>query len=306
MKSAVFLTVMLFGMFYESVYADENEIVSYIEAFRKTMHSDSYAEQRIMSLPLEQFLNQMTGYYVDSMVFIRQKAYHLTFRKGIESEIDIERKLIIKRLLHNGFNDSDAGIKGLILRYLQQFSRADFDDECRSFIAEKIVQTRATHYRELVLLAGYINAGNVEMYTLLADTELPQRYRWYVSLALARMGDDERAEYCVNMLKRLPVNSDLTDYFLPDIIFTRHRAAIDYCVELIFSDEKLCETQNPDISEKISCAWKVIPMLVNVIADFPVEIDASGEIVGDYQKAIQDLREWLTENKDYKILDTTF
>ena len=303
MKLIIFQTIMLFGLFWVGLSA--NDAVSYMETLRRTRQANSIVESQILVMPTEQLINQLAPYYSDTMALIRQKAYHLTFRSGIGSDLNSERNIAIRRLL-DGVNDRDGGIVGQTLRFLQQFSRNDFDDEAKSFISGIISQTRIPHYRELVLLAGYVGAGMEELEELFLDADLSQSHRWQISLALARMGDASQTAYIVNLVKRLPVNNDLTEYVLPDLIYTRKREAIDYCVELLFIDDKNCESHHPDISEKISCAWMILPLLANVIADIPVTIDASGDIAGDYQKALQDSRNWLLENKEYEILDISF
>jgi hypothetical protein len=87
----------------------------------------------------------------------------------------------------------------------------------------------------------------------------------------------------------------------------RKKEAIDFCVALLFSDEKLCESQHPDMSERINCAYPVLSLLAPVIADFPVVIDASGDIEGDYRQALQKTRDWFSSHqREYEILNTQF
>jgi hypothetical protein len=117
------------------------------------------------------------------------------------------------------------------------------------------------------------------------------------------MGDKEQTEWCVQMVKKAPVNSGLVENVLPDLVYTRQKEAIDYCVELLFSDEKLCAAPNPELSERIPCAYRIIELLAPVIENFPVKVNPSiGLESDDYPKTLQTVREWLKEHKEYKII----
>ncbi|MDR1667575.1 MAG: hypothetical protein LBS03_07795 [Bacteroidales bacterium] len=281
------------------------EVTAYFDVMRRTAQVDHVREQQLLAMPSGELMRQLVPYYADTLVSIRQKAFHLTYRKGVQGGTSVERTVAVKNLL-TGCDDADGGVTGQILRYLQEFSVTDFDDECRSVINGKLSRSGMPHYRELVLLAGYVGTGKDELNRLLFNAGLPERHRWYVSLALSRMGDALRTTYCVNRVRKLPVDSDVTAYVLPDLVYTRQKEAIDYCVALLLDDTLLCDSQNPDVSEKISCAYLIIPLLAPVIADFPVAVDVSGDIAGDYRQALPKAREWLREKKEYKIVDTTF
>jgi hypothetical protein len=116
------------------------------------------------------------------------------------------------------------------------------------------------------------------------------------------MGNGETAAWCVQKARKAPVNSNTVGYLLPDLIYTRQKTAIDYCVELLFSDEKLCMPPNPDLSEKIPCAYRIIELLAPAIENFPIEVNPSiGLESDDYPKTLQTVREWFQANSNYKI-----
>jgi hypothetical protein len=301
MKLIVYLMILLF----EPIQCfSSDDAGSYFETLRRSGHANSAVEQQLLALSTEQLTKQLAPYYTDTFSVIRQKSYYLTYKRGIR-DIPAGRRIAAKQLLQ-GCDDPDGGLVGQTLRYLQEFSRDDFDGECKKIINGKIERTQMPHYRELVLLAGYTGTGKDELSALLSDLHVPERYRWYVSLALARMGDAVQTANCVNRVRKLPVNNDLMEYILPDLIYTRQREALDYCVGLLLEYTGLCESQNPDVSEKINCAFLMIPLLAPAITDFPVVIDASGDIAGDYQKALRDLKKWFSTNREYDISDVQF
>ena len=303
----VFCLIMMLFMPFSADFSDTlvaqslaNDTRAYMETLRQTRQADFVVEQQLLAISTERLISQLEPFYSDTLALIRQKAYHLTFLSGTGSDLHTERTVAVERLF-NGSNDPDGGIIRQTLRFLQQFSSEDFNDDVRKLMNEKISNTRMSHYKELVLLAGFVGAGEDEMRELLLDADLPQRHRWNISLALARMGDVAKTTYIVNTAKRLPISNDLVEYVLPELIYTRQKEAIDFCIELLFIDEKTCSSHNPYTSEKISCAWLVLPLLASVIADLPVTIDIAGDIAGDYQQALRDSRNWLIENRDYEI-----
>ncbi|MDR0712786.1 MAG: hypothetical protein LBF89_00765 [Bacteroidales bacterium] len=300
----VSICVLLLFVAWSPAYAVD-ETINYFESLRMSNKSDYVIEQSILkNHTIEQLTDKISPYFADTLVIIRQKAYYLTYKKGLQSARS-GRTVAVTHLL-TACNDADGGVIGQGLRYLQDFSAEDFDDACRVMVNSKIPRTKMPHYKELALLAGYIHTGMNDLQRALVKPNLPGQHRWYVSLALSRMGDATQMAWCLEKVKKAPVNSDLVAYILPDLVYTRQKEAIDYCVNLLSSDAKLCESQNPDISEKINCAYLIIPLLAPVIADFPVAIDASGDIEGDYTQALQKVRNWFSVNKEYTILQTTF
>jgi hypothetical protein len=193
-------------------------------------------------------------------------------------------------------------LTGQLLEYLQSFAVADFDDEAQALIIENLKTLNRPHYEDLVLLAGIIGVGYDELHLQFLTAGLPVKKKWNIALALARMGEKEALEYCIQKVKKAPVNSEIVGYVLPDLIYTRQKAAIDYCVELLYSDEKRCHSPNPDYSEAIPCAYRIIELLAPVIVDFPLEVDpAIGLESDDYPKTLQAVRDWFRTNKEYRI-----
>ncbi|GHT16876.1 hypothetical protein AGMMS4956_20030 [Bacteroidia bacterium] len=280
-----------------------SEVSAYFSALRSGQLNYKQ-EQQILTYSVEQLTEQLAAYYTDSVVSIRQKAYYLTYKKGLQSAHQ-SRTMAVTHLLR-AIGDADGGIVGQVLRHLQEFSAQDFDDKCRAIINHKISYTTMPHYKELVLLAGYIDTGKDALHSVLLKANLPQRNKWYIALALSRMGDSAQIAYCMRKVEKLPVNSDLVSYVLPDLVYMRQKAAIDFCVNLLADDKKLCASQNPDMSEKINCAYLIIPLIAPAIADFPVAIDPSGDIAGNVEQALQKVRTWFAKNNEYTILKTTF
>ena len=104
-------------------------------------------------------------------------------------------------------------------------------------------------------------------------------------------------------IKQQPLNDDVVYELLPDLVYTRQKDALDYLVAIIQSDEKRCQSADPEAEQNIRCGYRVLELLAPVIADFPLTLDESGDLaVSDYPQALEEARRWLTEHEDYKIV----
>ena len=303
MKKVYYILLILTAY---NIHCIASETDDYFAKCRQNGRGDYALEEKILSkYSTEKLTEVLLLYYADTLLVVRQQAYNLTYRKGISAQT-AERKIAVNRLV-KGIPDVAGGLTGQLLSYLQFFSLADFDIESRNRIAGSLKNMNISHYNTLVLLAGFIGEGNNELLTLYHSTDLPVRKKWFVALALARMGNEEATKWCVQKVKSAPVNSSLIENVLPDLIYTRQKEAIGYCVELLFSDEKLCATPNPDLSEKIPCAYRIIELLAPVIEDFPVKVNPSiGLESDDYPNTLQIVREWFKNNSDYKMNNEIF
>lgn len=300
----LFHTVLLF-LSISTLNIRADIVSNYFDNCRKTGNADFSVGQKIVkNFDVPELLNTLDKYYSDTLTFVRQQAYYLTYRKGLD---DKENAQSITTRLAKGINDNDGGLRGRIIGYLQAFPLSAFNDESKALIASNINKPNSPHYDELVLLAGFVGVGNNDLFRLSMNQDLPTKRKWNITLALARLGSENALNACLEKVKRAPVNSGMVSYLLPDLVYTRQKPALDYCVELLRSDEKRCQTANPDLSQSILCAYPIIELIAPAIADFPVKVDPSiGLDVDDYEKMLQIVRTWFEENPDYEIIVTSF
>jgi hypothetical protein len=212
----------------------------------------------------------------------------------------------VERLVRS-LDDPNGGVAGQLLGYLQAFSPADFNVAAQTVILAKLRNTKIPHYGDLARLAGYLGIGGEVLYGHYLTPDLPVKEKWNLALALARMGKAEELEYCMRKIKNLPVNNNLGNYALPDLIYTRQKQAMDYCLGLLYSDEKLCFSPNPDLSDSFPCGYRIMELLAPVIVGFPVKTDITGQLeTDDYVNALQMVRKWLVNNVDYAIKKDTY
>jgi hypothetical protein len=286
--------------------AAAGEVEEYLRQYRQKQVGDYVREMEIISgYRLEQLLAELEAFYRDTLPPMRQKAYYLTYKKGVGMPSG-QRTMAVTQLV-KGLDDRDGGVIGLAIGYLQAFAPGDFDAGAQSVISAKLRYTGMPHYGDLALLAGYAGIGKEALSRLYIQPGLPMNRKWYVALALARMGHTEALEYCMKKIKSLPVNSEMISYALPDVIYMRQKEAMDYCVKLLGSDKNLCLSPNPDLPESILCAYRIMELLAPVIVDFPVQVDVSGTLdTDDYPRALQRVRAWFSKNSHYEINTATY
>jgi hypothetical protein len=99
------------------------------------------------------------------------------------------------------------------------------------------------------------------------------------------------------------MNDLVVHSLVPDIVYLNQREAIDYLLIKILDEEKLCSSPNPEVELSINCAYRLMEAVAPVIVDFPIELDASGDLlVDDYDEALSQVREWIQANyQSYQI-----
>ena len=304
MKTKIIFVVLLFLSF-GTLNIQANTTSDYFDNCRKT-GSSNYAEGNriVKDNTSENLLRALKPYYTDTVTFIRTQAYYLTYRKGMEQQDDAQPVVV---RLAKGLYDTDSSLRGGIIGYLQAFPLSAFNEESKELIAANLSNPNSPHYDELMLLAGFVGTGSHELLRLSTNTDLSVRQKWNVSLALARLGSEDALQYCVEKVKKASVSSELVAYLLPDLVYICQKAALDYCVELLYSDEKLCRTANPNLSESILCAYPVIELIAPAIVNFPIPVDPRIGIETDnYEKMLQTVRQWFKEHPDYKIKKDSF
>ena len=249
---------------------------------------------------------ELEPFYSDTLSIVRQQAYYLTYKIGINSNDEVKH-LSIHRLI-DGVSESNLAISGNCLHYLQDFPNSSFPIKSLHRIDSLLKSPKHSHYREIYLLAGYVGVG---IETIQQQLLLPDNYnknqQWVMRLALARLGHKESMDKCMEWAKQIEDGNDKVAYLVPDLIYTRQPDAIKYCISILMSDEKNCLSPNPDVDAKILCGYRVLELLAPVIKDFPYTVGSAGYLqVNDYQEALFGAREWFKSHPDFEIITTFY
>ena len=277
-------------------------VATYLNAIRQNQHPTTPKQLWQDAEQHNEVLSALQPYYTDTLPGVRAQAYFLTKQVGTNSQDPTIRQSAVSQLI-TGLQDENSGNIGRVHSYLTTFRPADFTAASRQTVADLLSQ-RPPHFSRLLKLVGSL--GMTDQLATLQNLlpELSGRDRWAARLALARLGDQDALASVLARVKRYPVNDDVVYELLPDLVYTRQKEAIDYLVTIVQSDEKNCEPADPDASENILCGYRVLELLAPVIRDFPLTVDASGDLaVNDYPKALQQARQWLGENIDYQVIE---
>lgn len=193
------------------------------------------------------------------------------------------------------------------LNRLMRFERACFAPAAIDRIAAYLKEKQAG-LRGIALLAGSLNVPLLrdELLAKLQTERLRGPDRWVVHLALARMGNTESVTFLRMRADAVALCSNVVEHLYPDLLYTRRKELIDLMVEQLFTDERLCESANPDSEAMVNCGYRILEMLAPVIEGFPIGILPSGDLdVASYKEALLTAREWFRQNKmNYSIKDS--
>lgn len=245
-------------------------------------------------------LAALTPYYSDTLAQVRAKAYYLAKQVGTSSQKLALRQRVTEQLVA-GLSDEDSGNAGRVNSYLTEFRPVDFTAKAQQQLANLLLQ-RPAHFSQLLLLVGTLGMQDQTSVLQRMLPSLSGRHRWSAQLALARMGDQEALTDVLARVKRYPVNDDVVYELLPDLVYTRQKEAIDYLAAIVQSDERNCQSADPEAEEPILCGYRVLELLAPIIENFPLALDESGDLaVNDYPAALQQARRWLSQHPNYQI-----
>lgn len=271
--------------------------------YAKNGRTDYKKEKEIIaSTDTETLIEKLTPYLIDSAI-LRQKAYYLMYSSTMHSK-KCQTRVI--NILTKGCTDKDMGVVSQNIAFLKRFNKSDFDEQSLNLLTEKLQNSRVPYYKDYVLLAGFLSIGRNILYQKFIDPNTNQKLKWNLSLALARMGNQENISYCMNKVKSLPINDNVVDYAVPDLVYMRQKESIDFCIAILNGEEKLCHSLNPDISESIHCGYRIIEILSPIIEGIPTLNENLNLSSDDYEKKLVEVRQWFTNNPNYTIQNSYF
>lgn len=299
--SAVFIFTNL--TFSQTKTGIKKEINMIMQAARNG-NNLSFKNEYISNKTEAWILGLIEPYYSDTIVMVRSKACDIAQMVGMQLADTITRRKVVNILVQT-CKDKDSGISGKASQGLTDFNRNDFDSIAANNLVD-LLKIHTAHYSTIIKLVGFVKPSNAEevlLHHLTTDSALNATTRWAIHLALARMGNEEQINYCLNKVKSVAVNDDVVYDLLPDLVYIRQPETINYLVEILNSDEKNCTSSDPDRDEKIICGYRVMEYLPPLIKNFPLQVGASDDIKGyDYPEALEIARKWFEENKEYELI----
>lgn len=249
-------------------------------------------------------LESLIPYSKDSLAKVRSKSFGLIASVSTKSSDQSLRKQGIQILLA-GCNDKDQAISLYCSHSIQQFKFNDFEEKIKTKISSLLNNNTSTAV-ELAKLVAFLQMKEQEqvLVSKLTTPRLQPKHKWALELALSRLGNADASAYILSRIKNIPINEDLLYASGSDLVFTRNKEIFSFLFDIINSDEKLCRSANPDSDEMIICGYRVLEYISPAIKDFPVKIDQTGELAGNYEKSLKLAREWWVKNKNSYNLNT--
>ena len=198
-----------------------------------------------------------------------------------------------------------------LFQQVVEIKQSDRFEETKQEIIETLLSSETWELtEELILACGYLQLKETMdvLRNVSNDRTAPRNLRVAAYKALARMGDENALHFLISQVERIGMNDDVVAILLPDLIYTQQRAAFDLIIAALYDDTPRCISSNPNNEVPIPCGYRIMEMLAPLIKNFPLDVEASGDIKArDYREALQILRRWFQNHKaDYVILTDKF
>jgi hypothetical protein len=250
-------------------------------------------------------VDALLPYTKDTLVAVRSRAYFILQRTALASQEAVLKAEALQHLIEGG-KDKDSGLVGQVFSGLSQFSKNDFNGQAKDSL-QSLFKLRPTNLDKLIRLIGFLNISALQNELMvMSQPGNSKRDRWAALIALSRMGEPSALALTLDRVKKLPVNDDVVYEVFPDLIYTRQKEAFNYMIAALQDDDKKCESADPENAVAIPCGYRIMEHVAPVIQDFPLAVDASGDIkTKDYKKALTTARNWFKEKGAAYEIDTT-
>ncbi len=308
MRYLVFTFALLFSISATSQKKLDESLNVYFVQWQKGQSVTEISES-FLQFDREDVISEAERYTSDTLTDNRFAAYSLINFLGHNVESTLLKKRVLKQLIF-GLGNRDGGIIGKNMSYIASYEVKDFDAELKYMLSD-LIKKRSQHYQELIKICGWLNITDLiyDFHQMINDKQkTSSQDRWAMRLAMARMGEPDMIEFCLQKAKNASVTDDVVYDLVPDLIYTRQRSMFNYLFQIIESNEKRCSSPNPDSDAKILCAYRVMEQIAPYIEEYPISVDASGDLKSDnYEKALMEVRSWIKQNREaYKIKRVEF
>jgi hypothetical protein len=275
--------------FFEAIRNGEQSALPY-QLLRQPAHLDDHV--KIISRNLSDTLATVRNACYQSLDVVQKSATAPAAKQQILA------------LQLQGMEDESSDIVGLSIQNLSSVPPALFNASQKTLLI-KALDRQAPKKEVLVKIAGTLkDESAAPTLRQLSQPGNSAKIRWAAYLALARLGDQTAINLVNNKVRGIEVNDDMVYDMAPSIIYTQQKQLYDYLVELLYSNEKNCESANPDQINAINCAYRILELLAPEIESFPIATTASGDLqTGSYQEALVTAREWFSAHSDFRIKD---
>lgn len=237
---------------------------------------------------------------------LQRRVYDTYYRIGLSSKSIIDHKNMIKSLL-NACGDSlkTSYACHQSLEYLQTVDKNEFDTDDIEKIQNLLTKDYTAYYPhpleympydDLVLLVGYLDIEkSVPKLKSLVAPESKYERKWEAHLALARLGEKESIDYCIETGKKS--GYDLNK--LKEIAYIRQPEMIALFDYYLFDDNLVTLSKN----EELATLNYILNLYCKSLKDFPL----NSNNFYDTKERLMIARQWIKEHKGkYAMNRNTF
>lgn len=300
-KQIVLVLIILAGVASNS-YGQGN-VNEWVKAYVSGKGKDQQAFNALMKHNPSMDIVKAIGVYVNDTNNTTFE-YAVFLAKKVEKRVtDKQGRTLLVRSLTDCALKQDPQTSKSALRAMTVFDKNCFTDAVKDDI-RLIIAQRNSGRQEAMLLLGYLGeSGDISYLKGLGKySKLSKQDKYYQQLALARLNDGEAVQELCAKIQEKTFNDELVLNTLPDLIYTRNKKIYDLLINELTNESKNCQSANNDSNEMILCAFRIMEQLAGKVIGFPVQVDQTGEIVGDYTEALKQARQWiLNTKKEYSI-----
>lgn len=293
MKNLTYLIILLFVISNNSYGQSISKYFKSLEKGKSTSINNEWfadKEQKSTYKKLKKYLDSENRE-------LRYNAYKLSTKVGLETTNSSLKNNVVLRLI-NGLEDTDKGVRKVIYTGIKKFNKEDFNYHSQEKI-QILLESEGKIDKDLILIGGWIANDKILQVFFNKNSllEANDGNKFYYNLALSRNGDVDAIENISRGFRHKKLDDRVLYAIGNDLLYTKQLDIYDIFITAIFSDEKNCSSGNPDITEKINCAYQIMVLLAPYIMDYPIKLDKWGDPIIDddgYEEALSLTRKWLS------------
>ncbi len=292
------------------IYAQVSNIKSIIDSNMANIRNGVIFDENIALICSENnkdtIIPLLTNYCTDTMPDVRKQAYRYIVITAINSNDSSFRAMVVEKIANSCF-DTSIFVVSQSVKMLTKFTSFDYSINSKNII-DSLANYSNVYTNEFYKIAAFVKSKNAESILLSKlDSAKSTIEKWHIHIALARLGNNKSVSFITNKLGTANINNGFINSILPDLIFTKQKPIFDYLLNIVLLDNINCVTNNPVNSLPLHCGYFIIEKLGYNIEGFPLEYDKYGDLVDDInQSDFNNIKKWITENKDYIIIDNKY
>lgn len=283
-----------------AVQSQEMKIIDMIEKGRKAGNVE-LDEAIVKEGNPTEILKALKNYDNDAQKEIRFAALMLEYQTAYYHRVQAIHREVVQRLVNHS-SDKELMISQQASRLLLNFSEKDFSKQAKSAMIDLLRQQELSS--EIILSVGIAQIeSEIPFLKQLTQTDsLSQKDKywfggiaWPCHLALARMGNIESTNYCIQKVESESNSILRVTRLLKDVSYIRNAKSINLLKTYLFSEQRLPPVEEP--FEGTKYVQYVMTYLAESLENFPIPIKGTGYT--DQEVALA--RTWIQNNPTYKI-----